>query len=204
MFCSFTVEPKNSGQLTPISDDLRNLYESKATQWARERNRTPIARNVGGARKHKWSPEEDARLESVVATYGSSNWRNVALLLPGRSGKQCRERWLVHMAPDNLNEDWTPQEDVIHVSKQGEFGNHWAKIKAFLPGRSLVSVKNRWNWLCRRDIPNHSAEFEELVMAHHEMAKDEPPKNPFVIGMGVQAFELGLWGDQDFPDFINW
>jgi hypothetical protein len=108
------------------------------------------------------------------------------------------------MAPGNLSEDWSPEEDMTLVAKQAEFGNHWAKIKAFLPGRSSVSVKNRWNWLCRRDIPNHSAEFEELVMSHHEVAKEETPKNPFMVGLGLRPLEFELWNDQEVPDFIRW
>jgi hypothetical protein len=51
------------------------------------------------------------------------------------------------------------------VEKQQELGNQWMKIKKFLPGRSPVVVKNRWTWLCRRDVLNHTSEFEQIVEA---------------------------------------
>jgi hypothetical protein len=85
-----------------------------------------------------------------------------------RSGKQCRERWIAHLSPEVVRQDWSPEEDLILVQKQGEFGNHWAKIRAFLPGRSVVAAKNRWNWLARRNIPKQSGEFEVIAKLHTE------------------------------------
>jgi hypothetical protein len=90
---------------------------------------------------------------------------------------------------------------MVLVAKQGEFGNRWAIIKPFLPGRSLVSVKNRWNWLCRRDIPSHSAEFEAIVKSQREPANDDQLgkffENPFVIGAEAPSFDFGFWNDSE-------
>jgi hypothetical protein len=190
MFCSFTVGLKKPGDASaPSKDDWRELYESKTSQWARGRERTPAMRGVGGARKHKWTPVEDYRLGTIVAAFGSSSWRLVAELLPGRSGKQCRERWLARMAPDVKSEVWNPQEDAILVAAQAQFGNKWARIREMLPGRSAVAVKNRWTWLCRRDIPNHSEEFTAIVMAQPEIQ----PKQ----GSDKQGRDLFDWEEQD-------
>jgi hypothetical protein len=203
MFCSFKVEPKNSAssftsedpspsKISKFRSEWEQVVESASSQWLKDRPHIPIARNVGGTRKNKWTPIEDQMLDAAVVQFGQDNWRRVALLVPGRSSKQCRERWMGHMAPDNTKEEWSAQEDMLLVEKQGQMGNQWAKIKEFLPGRSLIAVKNRWNWLCRRDIPNHSQEFGEIVKAQMkpEFEMDEP-----WIG-DARASQLEVMGEQ--------
>jgi hypothetical protein len=70
------------------------------------------------------------------------------------------------LAPENAKVVWTPEEDLILLEKQKIFGNQWSKIRDFLPRRSIVSIKNRWNWLCRRNVPNHSEEFVATAKTH--------------------------------------
>jgi hypothetical protein len=102
---------------------------------------------------------EDKALVASVQKFGTSNWSVVAAALPGRSGKQCRERWTNQLDPNLNREDWTPPEDAILVFQQKSCGNCWAKITAFLPRRSANAIKNRWCWLMRnrshlpRDVP---------------------------------------------------
>lgn len=72
---------------------------------------TPRSRSKGAAKAsrsrgpkvrtlNRWSPEEHERLAFLVAKWGSEkNWAKVAEEMPGRTGKQCRERWLNHMKP---------------------------------------------------------------------------------------------------------
>jgi hypothetical protein len=66
----------------------------------------------------------------------------VALFVTGRSSKQCRERWLSYFTPELARENWTAQENLVFVEKQGRLGNQSVKIKVMLPHRSLVAVKN--------------------------------------------------------------
>jgi hypothetical protein len=147
------------------------------------------ARHVGGAAKHKWTPAEDHWLSTAVGRLGSDNWQRIAAVIPGRTGKQCRERWVGHVSPGIVREDWSPEEDLILVQKQAEFGNHWAKIKTFLPGRSVVAAKNRWNWLCRRNVPKHTGEFEAIAKMH-TVAASERVRDAWLVP------ETGIWGDQ--------
>jgi hypothetical protein len=199
MFCSFKVELKSPAESFPTEgapaskpakfrSEWEHVVESASSQWVRDHPRTPIARNVGGTRKKKWSPLEDQILRAAVGRFGLNNWRSVAMFVPGRSSKQCRERWLGHMAPDNTKDEWSVQEDMILVERQALMGNQWAQIKGFLPGRSVVSVKNRWNWLCRRDVQNHTQEFGEIARAQ---AKSEDavscPGAPFAPEPGHEG-----------------
>ncbi len=49
--------------------------------------------------KGGWSAEEDAALVALVARHGPKKWSLIAQQLPGRIGKQCRERCVVRMIP---------------------------------------------------------------------------------------------------------
>ena len=42
--------------------------------------------------KGSWSKQEDEALVALVAQHGTSKWSAIAAQLPGRIGKQCRER----------------------------------------------------------------------------------------------------------------
>lgn len=160
------------------SKDWDKCLGQATLRWSKGRHKHSVTRHIGGAKKNKWTPEEDTLLDSATKIYGTENWRRVATLVPGRSGKQCRERWLGHMSPDLVREDWLPEEDLVLLQKQQEVGNKWAKIKESLPGRSTTAVKNRWNWLCRRNIPNHTDEYEAIIASHKQkgFVKQEKPE----------------------------
>ncbi|RLN89361.1 hypothetical protein BBJ28_00022870, partial [Nothophytophthora sp. Chile5] len=51
-----------------------------------------------GLVKGHWRPDEDDLLKELVAE-GRKNWGQVATRIPGRTSKQCRERWYNHLDP---------------------------------------------------------------------------------------------------------
>jgi hypothetical protein len=59
------------------------------------------------------SREEDDLVVQLVGQYGAKNWSFIAKHLPGRIGKQCRERWHNHLCPNINKEKWSAQEDSI-------------------------------------------------------------------------------------------
>jgi hypothetical protein len=100
--------------------------------------------------KMKWTEAEDALLLQWIEVHGTMNWTLVASHIPGRTGKQCRERWKNGFDPNLNHKTWTPDEDAILLSEQAHSGTQWAKIASFLPNRSQNAVKNRWYWLKRQ------------------------------------------------------
>lgn len=56
----------------------------------------------------------------LVKSYGPKNWSFVAKHLPGRIGKQCRERWHNHLNPEIVKEKWTEEEDRIIIDAHRE------------------------------------------------------------------------------------
>ena len=49
--------------------------------------------------KGAWQPEEDNKVIELVSKLGAKKWSTIASHLPGRIGKQCRERWHNHLNP---------------------------------------------------------------------------------------------------------
>jgi hypothetical protein len=62
--------------------------------------------------------QEDKRIIELVSEMGPKKWSVIAQELPGRIGKQCRERWHNHLNPDIRRDDWTAEEDrkLLEVS----------------------------------------------------------------------------------------
>jgi hypothetical protein len=100
--------------------------------------------------KARWSAQEDNILQQTIDMHGPVNWNFIALSLVGRTGKQCRERWLTKLSPEVSSEAWTANEDATLIRLQSIHGNQWSKFRAELPHRSTTSIKNRWGSLKRQ------------------------------------------------------
>ena len=100
--------------------------------------------------KGPWTAAEDAKVVELVAEHGPQKWSLIASQLPGRIGKQCRERWWNHLNPNIKKDQWTPEEDQIILTLHQQLGNQWSAMTRFLPGRPDNAIKNRWNSSMKR------------------------------------------------------
>ena len=64
-------------------------------------------------KKKIWIDEEDGIIRGWVTINGPKKWRKVAMMIPGRNAKQCRERWHNHLDPFINHDNWTTHEEWI-------------------------------------------------------------------------------------------
>jgi predicted RNA-binding protein len=93
-----------------------------------------------GSIKGLWSAEEDAIIKRCVES-GVGKWSVIAEHVPGRNGKQCRERYENHLKPTVKKGGWSEEEETKLQELHDKFGNRWSLISKHLPGRYVV-------WLC--------------------------------------------------------
>lgn len=92
-----------------------------------------------------WSEYEDILLCNTVEEIGSTNWKTIENHVPGRTSKQCRERWHNHLDPNLSKEEWSNTEDLQMHMGVYMFGHKWSLIAQGIPGRTDNAVKNRYN-----------------------------------------------------------
>jgi hypothetical protein len=103
--------------------------------------------------KGAWTLFEDQKITQWVETHGPTQWVVLAETMPGRSGKQIRERYRNFLDPMCTKCEWSPLEDAQLIDLHQKWGNKWAKIARSLPGRTDNDVKNRWNSKLRKQVP---------------------------------------------------
>lgn len=102
--------------------------------------------------KGSWTREEDQQIIDFVEKNGDKDWAKLALLLKGRTGKQCRERFKNHLDPKLDHSEWTPEDDQKLIQLHEQLGNSWTKIAMHFEGRTDNSIKNRWNSTLKKRI----------------------------------------------------
>ncbi|CAH8304648.1 unnamed protein product [Eruca vesicaria subsp. sativa] len=103
-------------------------------------------------KKGPWKAEEDEVLINHVKRYGPRDWSSIRSKgLLHRTGKSCRLRWVNKLRPNLKNGcKFSAEEEKTVIDLQSQFGNKWARIATYLPGRTDNDVKNFWSSRLKR------------------------------------------------------
>ena len=92
----------------------------------------------------RFTPEEDQKLKELVKDQQNNRWEKIAQKMPGRTARQCRDRYNNYLFKEISYGPWTEEEDNTILRLFKEIGPKWTQIAQSLVGRSGNNVKNRW------------------------------------------------------------
>ena len=128
-----------------------------------------------------FSQQEDALLTQIMYQQPFETWIAVAEQLPGRTARQCRDRWVNYLSPSNKNGPWSHEEDQLLAEKYLEHGPQWTTIAKFFDGRSENNVKNRWYTYVKsrfNTTTNHLAQQPQNAPLKRTQATTATPVQP--------------------------
>jgi hypothetical protein len=103
-------------------------------------------------RKGRWTAEEDDNLFRAAEKFAGTRWKTIAALIPGRTRKQCWNRWQYALDPSIVRTNertagkWLTEEDKTLVSAvEKHNGKNWVEIAALVPGRTKRQCMDRWH-----------------------------------------------------------
>ena len=112
--------------------------------------------------KKKFTPEEDSKIVELVGDAKYPCWQKISQQIPGKTARQCRERYQHYLSPSISNAPWTEEENQLLERLQQQFGNNWAKITEYFDGRTNTYLKNKWNLRHRK----HESEESSIINAN--------------------------------------
>ena len=118
--------------------------------------------------KGPWTEQEDNIVIKLVSENGAQKWTHISKHLPGRIGKQCRERWYNHLNPRIKKIEWSSEEEWILFLFHKNHGNKWAEMTQVLEGRTDNSIKNHWNSSMRKKIPELNKLYENYLTQNNK------------------------------------
>ncbi|OHS93065.1 Myb-like DNA-binding domain containing protein [Tritrichomonas foetus] len=94
--------------------------------------------------RKKFTKHEDSLLKERVSEYGLSNWALVAMYIPNRTPKQCRDRYTNYLRDDLSFSEWTENDEIKLINLFNIYGPKWAAISSAFGNRSENDLKNKW------------------------------------------------------------
>lgn len=94
--------------------------------------------------------EEDQMLRTLVESKGTHAWNEIQCCMPGRTARQCRERWNLYLSPNVDNTPWSQEEEINLIRTYQITGPRWSLISKSFPNRTPNNIKNHIKQCIRR------------------------------------------------------
>lgn len=115
-----------------------------------------------GLIKGPWTIEEDEKLrEWVNRRKGAMKWADATKEIPGRSGKQIRERWFNILNPTINKAKWTKDEERLLFQLYQKYGPKWCSLVQYFKNRTENSIKNRFYSTLRKFATEYKRSFDK-------------------------------------------
>jgi hypothetical protein len=130
-------------------DDIASLVGGRTKTQCRHRWQLvdpSIALTAG--RTGKWTKDEDMKLMRAIEMSVDKEWVLIALLVPGRTRKQCYRRWrdVLNRSITLTGGRWVEDEDTkLKAAVQTHGDESWDEIAAMFLGRTKLQCYNRWH-----------------------------------------------------------
>ncbi len=156
------------------------------------------------SRKHqpgKFSSEEDKALVRLVEAEKKIKWPKIAKKLGTKTARQCRDRYQNYLDPCLNHEEWTVSEDSLLLSLYSSYGAKWTRISKEIEGRSMNSVRNRWQCLSRQSYTTNNTckTFVEV-----KDTEDGRRSTSRLITDDIEAVLDEIFRDEMFDDTTLW
>ncbi|KAK8863949.1 hypothetical protein M9Y10_011643 [Tritrichomonas musculus] len=96
------------------------------------------------SKRFPFTEQENQIIRQLVKLMGE-DWEAISKRLPGRTPKQCHDRYINYLREGLKSGPWSSQEDDILINMYKAIGPKWSKMMVNLPGRSGNDIKNRWH-----------------------------------------------------------
>ncbi|KAL5727911.1 hypothetical protein ACHQM5_001053 [Ranunculus cassubicifolius] len=164
-------------------------------------------------RKGPWMAEEDEILMNYVNKYGPRDWSSIRSkgLLP-RTGKSCRLRWVNKLKPDlKTGCKFSADEERVVIELQERFGNRWARIATYLPGRTDNDVKNFWSTRQKRlarvlqtsNLPKTPKNNGKSPVFHPGTTMEGPRLNSMMMEQGTSSSRNHIQPYMENPEALQ-
>ncbi|MDR1597637.1 MAG: hypothetical protein LBR89_01750 [Holosporales bacterium] len=92
----------------------------------------------------RFTQEEDLFIQDKKTENPDMSFEEIASHLPGRSARQCRERWSFYLNAA-LRMPFTPKDNQRLRDAVMNLGTSWKKIALLFPGKTESQCKYHWN-----------------------------------------------------------
>ena len=178
---------------SPLNCDIQSKFSS-------DLDKDQISFESGTNKKKKstvrmrFTPQEDQELARLVSVHGDQDWNKISAELSKqsqnvkRTPRQCRDRYVNYLSPEIKNSEWTVEEDQCLILHYLLTPYHWRSMTNLFPGRSEVSIKNRFNHLYKdgmrllrpmidTNIPKRETNNNNANVRSHKPAENPPNSN---------------------------
>lgn len=170
----------------------------------------PIREGSGASSKQRrpyikchWTVLEDDLLVKLVEEHGPGKWEFIARQIEGRTGKSCRLRWMNHLDPNLKKTPFTAAEQARLLELQQDFGNKWASMVHFFPGRTDNQLKNQYHILVKTRFFKNAAQYASSEQHHGSGSINEDSSAAVPIVSPLSSFPHPVTDYCGFPSSFN-